>query len=114
MPLPLPLADSSSRRTGICYAKADNKVSTHAAPQISGGITPGPPLPPPPPIIVKLLARNTPFSVNPTFASWNIDSSCNRGFHRIAFGNKNLRAAAKGLAPSTMRFGGSVRAIHGS
>jgi hypothetical protein len=37
----------------------------------------------------------------------NIDSSCNRGFHHIHFANKNLLAAAKALAPSKLRFGGS-------
>lgn len=43
---------------------------------------------------------------NPTFASWNIDSSYNRGFFHINFTNPNLRAAAKSLEPATLRFGG--------
>jgi len=42
-----------------------------------------------------------------TFASWNIDSSCNRGFHHINFTNPNLLAAARALWPSRLRFGGS-------
>jgi heparanase 1 len=45
--------------------------------------------------------------IEPTYASWNIDSSCNRGFHRTDWSNPNLLAAAKGLAPSKLRFGGS-------
>eukprot|EP01063_Lacrimia_lanifica_P020766 TRINITY_DN2805_c0_g3_i3.p1 TRINITY_DN2805_c0_g3~~TRINITY_DN2805_c0_g3_i3.p1 ORF type:complete len:502 (+),score=134.24 TRINITY_DN2805_c0_g3_i3:53-1558(+) len=44
---------------------------------------------------------------DPLYASWNFDSSCNRGFHHTDFKNANLRAAAKGLAPSRLRFGGS-------
>jgi len=32
---------------------------------------------------------------NPTYASWNIDSSYNRGFFHIDFTNANLRAAAR-------------------
>ena len=44
---------------------------------------------------------------NPTYASWNLDSSCNRGFHHTNFSNPNLLAAARGLRPSTLRFGGS-------
>lgn len=43
----------------------------------------------------------------PTYASWNVDSSCNRGFHHIDFANPNLVAAANGLYPSKLRFGGS-------
>jgi hypothetical protein len=43
----------------------------------------------------------------PTYASFNIDSSCNRGFHHINFTNPNLHAAAKALSPSLLRFGGS-------
>ena len=45
--------------------------------------------------------------LEPTYASWNIDSSCNRGFHHINFTNQNLLAAARGLRPSKLRFGGS-------
>lgn len=42
-----------------------------------------------------------------TYASFTIDSSCNRGFHATNFTNKNLAAAAFALRPSTIRFGGS-------
>jgi len=42
-----------------------------------------------------------------SYASWNIDASCNRGFHHINFTNPNLLAAARGLRPSKLRFGGS-------
>ena len=44
---------------------------------------------------------------NSRYASWNIDPSCNRGFHETRFDNPNLVAAATGLAPSRLRFGGS-------
>ena len=44
---------------------------------------------------------------NANYASWNVDSSYNRGFFHINFTNPNLRAAAASLRPSTMRFGGS-------
>merc|ERR1719272_784876 len=54
------------------------------------------------------LVSSTALSVTKkTYASWNIDSSCNRGFHHINFTNKNLLAAARGLRPSKLRFGGS-------
>lgn len=43
---------------------------------------------------------------NVNYASWTIDSSYNRGFVHIDFDNQNLLAAAKSLAPSTIRFGG--------
>ena len=46
-------------------------------------------------------------TVQPTYASWNIDPSCNRGFHVTNFSNPNLIAAAAGLHPSRLRFGGS-------
>ena len=42
-----------------------------------------------------------------TYASWNVDASCNRGFHHINFTNPNLVLAAGALRPSTLRFGGS-------
>jgi hypothetical protein len=74
---------------------------------ISGGVTPGPPLPPPAPVIISVLADEVISVTEPTYASWNIDSSCNRGFHKTNFSNRNLLAAAKGLAPSKLRFGGS-------
>ena len=92
---------------GFCYAKASNKTGGGSSSMVSGGTTPGPPLPPPPPVVVALLP-GPPLSVTePTYASWNIDSSCNRGFHHTRFDNPNLRAAAAGLAPSRLRFGGS-------
>lgn len=43
----------------------------------------------------------------PTFASFNVDGSCNRGFHQTNFSNPNLIAAAASLAPAILRFGGS-------
>lgn len=49
----------------------------------------------------------------PTYASWNIDSSCNRGFHKINFTNINLREAARSLRPSYLRFGGSGVGVDG-
>ena len=57
---------------------------------------------------VSVTVSGAPLAVTqPTYASWNIDSSCNRGFHHTHFNNPNLRAAARGLAPSRLRFGGS-------
>lgn len=54
------------------------------------------------------LVSSTPLSItNAAYASWNIDSSCNRGFHQTNFSNPNLAAAARGLFPSRLRFGGS-------
>ena len=50
----------------------------------------------------------TPLSrTNRNYASWNVDSSYNRGFFHMNFSNPNLRAAAASLAPSTLRFGGT-------
>ena len=46
-------------------------------------------------------------TVNPTYASWNIDSSYNRGFFHINFTNPNLIAAGASLQPSVLRFGGT-------
>ena len=45
--------------------------------------------------------------VNERYLSWNIDPSCNRGFHQINFTNPNLHAAGLYLSPSRLRFGGS-------
>ncbi len=39
--------------------------------------------------------------------SFNLDPSCNRGFHHTNFTNPNLRAAATFLSPARLRFGGS-------
>ena len=46
-------------------------------------------------------------ATNPTYASFNIDASYNRGFFHINFTNPNLIAATKSLAPFILRFGGS-------
>ena len=56
---------------------------------------------------VSLPSRAAVHVVEPTYASWNIDPSCNRGFHHTFFDNDNLIAAATALAPSVLRFGGS-------
>ena len=45
--------------------------------------------------------------INRNYASWNIDSSYNRGFFHMNFTNPNILAAAASLAPSTLRFGGT-------
>ena len=45
--------------------------------------------------------------INPTYASFNIDASYNRGFFHINFTNPNLLAATKSLAPFILRFGGT-------
>ena len=76
---------------------------------LSGSTTTGqgPSLPPAPPAQLRLASPEPISQTEPTYASWNIDSSCNRGFHHIHFANPNLAAAAKGLAPSLLRFGGS-------
>jgi hypothetical protein len=74
---------------------------------ISGGTGAGPPLPPPPPVTIQLVSEKVVSVTEPTYASWNIDASCNRGFHKTNWSNPNLLAAAKGLAPSKLRFGGS-------
>eukprot|EP01051_Picozoa_sp_SAG22_P013830 SAG22_NODE_1598_length_4032_cov_1.979405_3_plen_644_part_00 len=96
---------------GDCYCKASNSsIAGGSATMLSGSTRPGggPPLPPSP--LVRLTLPSGVAVVNTvlaTYASWNIDSSCNRGFHHIHFANANLVAAAKGLAPSKLRFGGS-------
>jgi hypothetical protein len=59
------------------------------------------------PVSVKLVSNDVISITEPTYASWNIDSSCNRGFHKTNFSNPNLLVAAKGLSPSRLRFGGS-------
>jgi hypothetical protein len=56
---------------------------------------------------VRLVSPLPIYHILPTYASFNIDSSCNRGFHHINFTNPNLHAAAKALSPSLLRFGGS-------
>ena len=61
-----------------------------------------------PTVTITLAVPRTPVSfTNAAFASWNIDPSCNRGFHQTDFSNSNLAAAAAALAPSVLRFGGS-------
>ena len=58
--------------------------------------------------VVVSLASDAPVStIEPTYASWNIDPSCNRGFRDTAFDNANLLAAAVALRPARLRFGGS-------
>ena len=91
---------------GDCYAKAANATLSGSSPtMISGGTSSsGPPLPPQPPTRIALVSAEPISTTEPTYASWNIDSSCNRGFHHIHFTNPNLLAAAKGLAPSKLRF----------
>ena len=69
---------------------------------LSGSTAPGegPALPPTPPVRLVLESSGAVINtVEATYASWNIDSSCNRGFHHIHFGNPNLLAAAK-VCPS--------------
>uniref|UniRef100_A0A7S3YZQ8 Beta-glucuronidase C-terminal domain-containing protein n=2 Tax=Lotharella globosa TaxID=91324 RepID=A0A7S3YZQ8_9EUKA len=58
-------------------------------------------------IEVEVEAAGVVFEVNERYASWNVDSSWDRGFFHIEFSNKNLVAAARALRPSTLRFGGS-------
>lgn len=58
-------------------------------------------------VSVSLVSDKVVSKTEPTYASWNIDSSCNRGFHHTNFTNPNLLAAARGLRPSRLRFGGS-------
>ena len=59
------------------------------------------------PAAVTLPSRAAVSVVEATYVSWNIDPSCNRGFHHTFFDNPNLIAAATALAPSVLRFGGS-------
>jgi hypothetical protein len=59
------------------------------------------------PVVVTLVSDAPISTTEPTFASWNIDPSCNRGFRDTAFDNANLLAAAVALRPSRLRFGGS-------
>ena len=47
------------------------------------------------------------FALPPTYVSYNLDPSCNRGFHKTNFTNPNLKALASFLAPARLRFGGS-------
>lgn len=92
---------------GMCYAKASNASGDHSSTMVSGGVDTGPAFPPSPPVRVELVSNTAVSVTEPTYASWNIDSSCNRGFHRTSFSNPNLLLAARGLAPSRLRFGGS-------
>ena len=59
------------------------------------------------PVVIRLVSSDPISTTNPTYASWNIDPSCNRGFHQTNFSNPNLAAAARALTPSRLRFGGS-------
>ena len=82
-------------------AEASDALGPASDTMVSGGITPGPP-------VTVAVPSDTVLSVTePTYASWNVDSSCNRGFHHTNFTNPNLIAAASGLRPSRLRFGGS-------
>lgn len=58
-------------------------------------------------VVITLVSPNPVSTLDPTYASWNIDPSCNRGFHQTNFSNPNLAAAAHALSPSRLRFGGS-------
>ena len=58
-------------------------------------------------VVVGVKLAHVLSTVEPTYASWNIDASCNRGFHQTHFANPSLLAAARGLSPSKLRFGGS-------
>lgn len=58
-------------------------------------------------VSIQLVSDAPVSTMNQAYASWNIDSSCNRGFHHTNFSNPNLAAAAVGLQPSRLRFGGS-------
>lgn len=49
----------------------------------------------------------TTFVLPPAYLSFNLDPSCNRGFHQTNFSNPNLAAAGRFLAPARLRFGGS-------
>ena len=88
-------------------AEASDAPGPASDTMVSGGITPGPPVPPPPPVTVAVPSDTVLSVTEPTYASWNVDSSCNRGFHHTNFTNPNLIAAASGLRPSRLRFGGS-------
>ena len=96
----------------VCYAKASNASGPSYSFMVSGGTGPGPVVPPPPPVVIVAGgggggSSRPVHTIEPTYASWNIDSSCNRGFHQINFTNPNLATAAAALAPSRLRFGGS-------
>ena len=41
--------------------------------------------------------------VGASYASVNLDPSCNRGFHTTNYSNPNLVAAAAGLQPAVLR-----------
>ena len=56
---------------------------------------------------IHIDTRNVVNTIDETYASWNVDSSQNRGFFHIDFENENLLAAAKSLQPSILRFGGT-------
>ena len=58
-------------------------------------------------VSIQLDTRTLLGQTEATYSSWNIDPSCNRGFHNTDFTNPNLLAVAKGLSPSRLRFGGS-------
>lgn len=76
---------------GYCYAKASNASGPGSATMVSGGVTVGPPLPPDPPAVITLVSTTAVSTTESTYASWNIDSSCNRGAY-VARSNVYARA----------------------
>ena len=59
------------------------------------------------PVVIALVSSTPVSTMEPTFASWNVDPSCNRGFRDTDFSNANLLAGAVALRPARLRFGGS-------
>lgn len=59
------------------------------------------------PITVSLVSTVPINTISKSYASYNIDPSCNRGFHQTVLSNANLVAAAAALQPARLRFGGS-------
>ena len=59
------------------------------------------------PVAISLASTKSVNTLDSTYVSYNADPSCNRGFHQTRFDNANLIAAATGLHPSRLRFGGS-------
>ena len=75
---------------GLCYAKASDAPGHASDTMVSGGITPGPPVPPPPPV--------TPFS-HP--AGWHTAADIVRVRSLIASGKEPWRSAAQLLLNDT-------------
>ena len=85
-----------------CYMKDGKGHVTPRAADISGTVHAAANV-----IPITIDATHVVATTNPTYASWNVDASYNRGFVHIDFTNRNLIAAATSLAPSMVRFGGS-------